>query len=128
MHVLKRNPWLFGLGALLAVLVVHGRVARADVTTDRPGSVVIFPKVISDGTRDTLIQLTNTGNMPMEDVHCTYVNASGACSVSGAPCNLLRDCPATQTCDHQCLEHDFDTGPLTPQQPTIWRVSTGRNA
>lgn len=32
----------------------------ANPPDDRSGSIVIFPKVIADGTRDTVIQITNT--------------------------------------------------------------------
>ena len=42
MGVSKRNPWLSGLGVLLAVLVAFAGLARADVTSDTPGSIVIF--------------------------------------------------------------------------------------
>ncbi len=127
MRGLKRNPWLFGLGVLLAVLVVYGGHARADVTTDQSGSLIFFPKVIADGTRDTLIELTNTSNMAAY-VHCFYVNASGHCRVSGEACKTDIDCPTdpvVETCDRQCVPNDFDLL-LTAQQPTMWRVSTGR--
>ena len=46
MRVQKRNPWLFSLGVVLAAMVLWGSQAGADVTSDRPGSVVIWPKVI----------------------------------------------------------------------------------
>jgi hypothetical protein len=104
MGVSNRNPWLLGLGVLVAVLAVHVGQARADVTSDTPGSIVIFPKVIADGTRDTLIQLTNTSNMPTS-AHCETVNATGG--------------------PLPCQPDDFDVD-LTPQQPVYWRASTGR--
>ena len=125
MRGLKRNPWLSGLGVLLAILVVSGGHARADVSTDQSGSIVIFPKVIADGSRDTLIQITNTSNMSAE-AHCFYVNASGRCSVStGTSCKVDTDCPGTEQCIRQCTETNFDIF-LTAQQPTVWRASTGR--
>jgi len=102
MGVSKRNPWLSGLGVLLAVLVVSGGLARADVTSDTPGSIVIFPKVIADGTRDTLIQLTNTSNTSTS-AHCWYFDAT-----------------------NNCQPNDFSVD-LTAQQPIYWRVSTGRS-
>lgn len=130
----KRNPWLFGLGGLLAVLVVYGGHARADVATDRAGSVIVFPKVIADGVRDTLIQIANTKNTGVA-AHCIYVNAAGLCGgITGRGsqfCNVDTDCPIDvntdqpQPCVHQCDECDFDIF-LTPQQPTVWRKSTGR--
>jgi hypothetical protein len=101
MGLSKRNPWLAGLGVLLAGLVGYVGLARADVTSDAPGSIIIFPKVIADGTRDTLIQITNTKNV-RTNAHCWYFNA-------------LDD----------CRPNNFSIE-LSPQQPTFWRVSTGR--
>lgn len=101
MGVSKRNPWLNGLGVLLAVLVAYAGQVRADVTSDTPGSIVIYPKVIADGTRDTLIELTNTSNMGTS-AHCWYFDATNNCQ----PNNFFVD--------------------LTPQQPISWRASTGR--
>ena len=103
MGVPKRNPWLSSLGVLFAVLAVYIGQARADVTSDTPGSIVIYPKVIADGTRDTLIQLTNTSNVGTS-VHCFYFDG---------------------TSDPPCQHDDFFLD-LTPQQPVHWRASTGR--
>jgi len=103
MGVPKRNPWLSSLGVLFAVLAVYIGQARADVTSDTPGSIVIYPKVIADGTRDTLIQLTNTSNVGTS-VHCFYFDGT-----STPPC-----------------QHDDFFLDLTPQQPIFWRASTGR--
>ncbi len=104
MGVSNRNPWLSGLGVLLAVLAACLGQARADVTSDTPGAIVIFPKVIADGTRDTLIQLTNTSNMATS-AHCWTFNATGG-PLPCQPDNFFVD--------------------LTPQQPIYWRASTGR--
>jgi hypothetical protein len=90
------------MGCLLAAAA-----ARADVGTDRPGSILIFPKVVRDGTRNTLIQLTNTGNL-VNNVACFYLN--GAPGRNGAPL---------------CSEVDFFIT-LTRQQPTHWDASAGR--
>ncbi len=129
MRGLKRNPWLFGLGVLLAVLVVYGGHARADVTTDQSGSIIVFPKVIADGFRDTLIQIANTDTMPA-NAHCIYTNNAGNCSVTTSQtCNLDTDCPSgppAEVCVHQCTEVNFDIF-LTAQQPTTWFASTGRS-
>jgi hypothetical protein len=86
---------------LLAVLAINAGQVRADVTSDTPGSIVIFPKVIADGTRDTLIQLTNTSNVGT-GAHCWYFDATNNCT----PNNFFVD--------------------LTPQQPIVWRASSGR--
>ena len=114
MRVLKRNPWLAGLGALLAMMVLSARTASADASADRGGSIIAFPKVISDGTRDTLIQISNIQNSVVF-AHCIYLDAS-------LPVPSLPPGPGNRP---QCVEHDF-TITLTRQQPTVWRVSTGR--
>jgi len=114
MRVLKRNPWLASLGALLAMMVLSARNVSADASTDRGGSIVAFPKVISDGTRDTLIQISNVSNSVVF-AHCMYLDASP--DIPGEP--VSPDNP------RRCVERDF-TITLTRQQPTIWRVSTGR--
>jgi hypothetical protein len=134
MRVQKRNPWLYSLGMVLAAMALWGTRAGADVTSDRPGSIVIWPKVIADGTRDTIISLTNTRN-EMAYAHCVYVNGLGTCSLSGALCTLPSEsaapdapaCPGgtSDICQLQCQPGDFDIQ-LTRQQPTFWRVSTGR--
>ena len=127
MRGLKRSPWLFGLGVLLAVLVVYGGHARADVTTDQSASIIIFPKVIVDGTRDTLIQIANTDNM-QANAECVYINTSGTCSITTSQaCNVDTDCPTgppAEVCVHQCTETNF-TIFLTGQQPTFWQSRCG---
>jgi hypothetical protein len=101
----KSVGWLFAVG--IGSLLLSAVGAQADVGGDRPGSILIFPKVVRDGTRDTVIQITNTGNL-LDTVHCYYLN--GAPGRNGAPV---------------CGEVDFDLV-LTRQQPTHWTASTGR--
>jgi len=81
MRVLKRSPWLSGLALVLGFCSLSWGQAAADVATDQAGSIVIFPKVIADGTRDTLIELTNTANTT-QYVHCIYVNGGGTCELT----------------------------------------------
>lgn len=124
MRLVKRSPWLTGLGVLLAGMLVGG-AARADVTTDDAGSIIIYPKVVADGSRDTLIQLSNRSNSTAF-VHCFYVNTLGSCSVTtDQTCRLDSDCPDTETCVRTCAANNFDVI-LTAQQPVQWRASTGR--
>jgi hypothetical protein len=87
---------------------------RTVVTTEQSASILVFPKVIADGTRDTIIQITNTSN-DTRQAHCFYVN--GAPTTPGLPPGLLNP--------PLCTETDFDIV-LTKQQPTHWVVSTGR--
>ena len=107
-----------GRVALLWLIVVSlwlSGLALADVKTERSGSIVVFPKVIADGTRDTVIQLANTSNS-MVRAHCFYVN--GALANPSLP-QSATNMPLWQ-------EIDFDIT-LTKQQPTHWTASEGRN-
>ena len=127
MRVLKGSPWLTSLGVVMAVLVLTGARAEADTTSDRSGSIVIFPKVIADSSRDTLISLTNTSNM-QRFAHCEYTLGVGVCSLPpGGLCTSNLDCSDEpgDFCDIVWATRNFDLI-LTVQQPTIWRVSTGR--
>ena len=45
------------------------------MTTEKSASILVFPKVIANGTRDTVIQITNTSNS-MVHAHCFYVNGA----------------------------------------------------
>ena len=133
MRVQKRSPWLNGLGVVLAAMALWGSQAQAAVSSDKPGSVVLWPKVIADGTRDTLITLSNTRN-EQAYAHCEYVQALGICAVTGTFCSVPDAAPGSpgsceavpgNVCTQQWQSADFDVV-LTRQQPTIWRVSTGR--
>jgi hypothetical protein len=101
------------LGLLVASLALSG-VAKADISTERSGSILVFPKVIADSTRDTIIQITNTSNQ-MVRAHCFYVNAALA----------NPDLPQGPLNQPLWLEVDFDIT-LTKQQPTYWSVTQGR--
>ena len=117
MRMMKRNWGLWTLGVTTVGAMMLAGVASAnqtDVSTERSGSVVVFPKVVWDGTRDTIIQLSNTGN-PMVFVHCFYVNA--------APVDPFE--PPSAFNPPQWNETDFDLL-LTKQQPTQWEASEGR--
>jgi hypothetical protein len=99
--------------AILGVGLWAG-AARADVSTERSASILVFPKVISDATRQTIIQISNTSNQLVR-AHCFYVNAA------------LTDPTQPQGPFNPPLwqETDFDIT-LTKQQPTHWVVSEGR--
>jgi len=113
---MRRQRGLAGVMAL-AALVGFGvgvNPAQARITTEESASILVFPKVIANGVRDTIIQITNTSNN-MRHAHCFYVNA--APTLEGQP--ISDDNPPLWT------EIDFDIT-LTKQQPTKWVVSTGR--
>ncbi len=88
--------------------------AGAVVTTERTASILIFPKILSNGTYDTIVQMTNRSNNVVY-AHCFYVDAS------------LTDPsqPESPLNTRQWQEVDFDIV-LTKQQPTHWVVSLGR--
>lgn len=111
---MRRHRGRVGLMATALVgVLVSG--ASAGIVTERSASVLVFPKVVANGTRDTIIQITNTSNS-MVHAHCFYVNA--APTFQGLPPDPILNPPLWQ-------EIDFDIW-LTKQQPTYWRVSTGR--
>src|SRR5262245_13988363 len=88
--------------------------ARAQVGSEAPASIVVFPKIVVDGTRDTVVQLSNSANVTVY-AHCWYLN--------GAPANpQLPPGPANPP---QWTPTDFQLS-LTKQQPTTWVVSLGR--
>jgi hypothetical protein len=95
-----RAGWLVGALGVCVLFLSGAAQAQLLTTTERPGSILIFPKVVRDGTRDTVIQITNTGTM-LNSVRCFYLDSSS------------------------CEARDFEIA-LTKQQPTIWRVGEGR--
>ena len=102
----------------LAAMVGLGMVAtstEARITTEQSASILVFPKVISDGTQDTIIQITNTSNN-VRFAHCFYTD--GSLTDPARPADPIFNPP-------RCVEIDFDIV-LTKQQPTHWVVSTGR--
>jgi len=107
---MRRQRGLVGLTGLAALvgLAVVAKPAMSAVTTEKSASILVFPKVIANPARDTIIQITNTSNS-VQHAHCFYIN--GAPSRPGGP--------------PLCLEIDFDIW-LTKQQPTHWVVSQGR--
>jgi len=103
------------LGAVAILLVLGAaRGAAADVTIDSSASILVWPKIISDGTHDTVIQLSNTSNSVVR-AHCFYVNA--ALTDPSQPPGPLNP--------PLWLETDFDIV-LTRQQPSYWYAHLGR--
>lgn len=109
----KRCVW--GLCGALAAALVAASPAMAEVTTDLSGTIVVYPKVIYDGTRDTVIQIANTSNLPVY-AWCFYIN--------GAPNNP--NLPPGPTNAPRCQVTDFRIY-LSRQQPTHWVASEGRH-
>ena len=115
MSKLMGRAFPFWMGALVvATVLAAGVTARADVTTEESGSIVVWPKVVTDNERDTIIQLGNTGNT-LVHAHCYYTNAQLA-NPSLPPGRF--NPPLWQ-------EVDFFIW-LTRQQPTHWSARRGR--
>jgi hypothetical protein len=90
---------------LAGVALAAGFAQAQNFSTERPGAILIFPKVVNDDV-DTVIQITNTANT-MTYAHCFYVNGA---SVNGQP--------LWQVTDFELV--------LTRQQPTHWGAGSGR--
>ncbi len=103
------------LGAVALAVAMTAGMAWADTSTERPGSILMLPKIVADGTRDTLIEVSNTSNT-LATAHCYYVN--------GAPANP--NLPPGPTNPPLWQEIDFFLF-LTRQQPTVWLASQGRD-
>jgi hypothetical protein len=96
------------LGLLLLLLLLPATPpSRAEVTTDQPGAILVFPKVLVDGTRDTIIQISNASGTQVR-LRCFYTTR------------------ALDTENREVwLTVDFNIS-LTRLQPTLWLASTGR--
>lgn len=112
---MRQSRWQRATIAAALILCAAGAdVAGAQLTTRDAASVLIFPKVIADGTYDTAIQISNTANRPARAL-CYYVN--GALVIPEQPPGPFNPPQWSQT--------DF-TLFLIRQQPTQWVVSRGR--
>jgi hypothetical protein len=117
MRMVNRNRGLCMVGAAALGVCALVNVASAnpsDVTTEKGGSIIIFPKVVWDGTRDTIIQIANINNLPAQ-ARCFFID--------GGPLNP--NLPPGPTNPQLWNETDFGIF-LTKQQPTQWVVSVGR--
>ena len=98
---------VWGLCGVLAGVFGFAPMARAEVTSDTSGSIMVYPKVVySEEGRDTVIQLSNTSNNVVY-AWCFYVDARESFGR-----------PLWRVTDFRIV--------LTKQQPTHWVVSQGR--
>jgi len=102
----------------VAVLLIAGTgvTAQAQVSSERGASVVVFPKVIVEGSRDTLVQLVNGANTTTH-AYCWYTDAQPV--HPGLPPGPLNP-PRWQVSDFRVV--------LTHDQPTSFVASRGRLA
>lgn len=106
----KRAAW-----ALAAVVFGLLSPVGAQVTTEHAASIVVFPKVVADASRDTVLQLSNTANAAV-GARCWYLD--GALSFPELPPGPLNP-PRWVVTKFELF--------LTRQQPTSWVASRGRS-
>jgi len=95
------------LSALVGALLIPCVPAVGEVSTNQPGAIMVFPKVVSDANQDTIIQITNaTGSRVL--ARCFYIDGA--------------DNPTTQ--EPLWVLTDFQIS-LTMQQPAVWVAGEG---
>jgi len=137
-----RRMWSMGVRAvllacgLLGAWLVAPRTASADIGSDHPAAILVFPKLLTDTANglDTMIRISNVSDTAL-NVYCFYVDATPQCSLDQAT-SCFPDQLACfrnvggQTIAGQCLakwqETDFVIR-LTQEQPTGWLVSGGES-
>lgn len=126
---MRQGRWVgWSMALSLGALVGFAMPAKAGVVSDRAAAILHWPDVVvgTSDWDDTLIQLSNTSNDPV-NLHCFYINANSHCSNDGSVCETPGDCCSGGVCG-VCLpgwnETDFRIR-LTPQQPIGWLASEG---
>ncbi|MFI5394664.1 MAG: hypothetical protein ACHQ9S_03950 [Candidatus Binatia bacterium] len=121
--------WAGWTVAVATALVISGlQSAQADVASDKPAAIVVYPKIIVDGGRgiDTVIRLTNTNPTTPIEAHCFYIDANSHCSGglgAGQVCEDASTCGGG-VCVPGWNETDFRII-LTAGQPIQWEASDG---
>lgn len=90
--------------------------ANALAASDRPSALLVFPKVIADGTHDTIIQIVNASSTGIT-ARCAYWNAASSPAGQATPFGLPFSVDGTPP-----------TPPPTPSRgprPLSWVVSQG---
>ena len=102
-----------GMLTILAAIAVTPAV-RGQVSSEAAASILVFPKIIVNGARDTAVQISNTSN-GQAHARCWYVN--------GGPLDPSQ--PEGPTNPPAWTVTDFKLH-LTQLQPTVWVVGQGR--
>lgn len=122
--------WAGWTMAIVTALVISGAAARADIASDKPAAIVIYPKVAVDSNNgvDTVIRLSNTNQTTPILVHCFYLDANSHCSGGTAEGDICTANPTICTGGGLCVpgwqEVDFRLQ-LTGGQPIEWKASDG---
>lgn len=131
----KMSVRLLG-AALVALGLVGGGRVQADIASDHPAAILVFPKLLVDTANglDTLIRISNVSETPLS-VYCFYVNATPICPIPGGSCFPSQlSCQGevggqifVGSCQDNWQPNDFIFR-LTREQPTGWLVSRGQSA
>jgi len=129
MGKLRWAGWTVALSAA-AVVVGGGRLALADIQSDRAAAIVVYPHIEVGAAlsgNDTVVRLSNANQTNSILAHCFYVNANSHCSGGANDGQICNDQPGLCTgglCVAGWEETDFRIR-LTPFQPIQWRASDG---
>jgi hypothetical protein len=112
-----------------ALVISGGQVVRADVQSDRPAAIVVYPDIDVDVDHnvDTVIRLANTNQSSAILAWCFYTDANSHCSGGSADGQVCTSDPGVCEggfCVPSCQETDFRIQ-LTAGQPIEWRASAG---
>src|SRR5262245_58405900 len=114
------------LGAAAAVGLALSPMAQAATYSDTSAAVLVWPRIIVDDERDTVVQLTNQSSQPAA-AHCFYINGNTRCDNTGAVCESRFDCEEDGvfgSCQPGWIEINFDVI-LTRDQPLAWSAARG---
>jgi hypothetical protein len=120
------NTKLTLLGAAAAVGLVLSPMAQAATYSDTGAAVLIWPKIVVDASRDTVVSITNQ-SAQQRAAHCFYVNGNPRCENTGGVCDSALDCEENgffAACVPGWIEINFDII-LTPDQPLAWSAERG---
>ena len=131
-------PWrsltVHGAVLGLALLTATPRPAPADIASDHPAAILVFPKLLVDTANglDTLIRISNVSDTSI-NVFCFYVNVTPQCPLDNGTSCFPDKATCTRPgqefpgfCRPQWQETDFIIR-LTEEQPTGWLVSQGES-
>ncbi|HVO26693.1 MAG TPA: hypothetical protein VMW56_24035 [Candidatus Margulisiibacteriota bacterium] len=122
--------WAGWTMAIVTALTVSGAAARADIASDKPAAIVIYPKIAVDTTKgvDTVVRLSNTNQAQPILAHCFYLDANSHCSGGDNEGAICTSGASVCTSGGQCIpgwqEIDFRIR-LTAAQPIEWKASDG---
>jgi hypothetical protein len=131
------------MAVAMALAVVGGQAALADIASDKPAALLVYPKINVGYQIDTVIRLTNTQTALPVMAHCFYTNANTHCTKTGQICSSdpeelgaaaryswsevvsPLECAAHYgSCAQGWIETDFWIV-LTPGQPIQWSARDG---